>query len=402
MGVMTNGDEDIRQRVLAFSLEEAEGPDRDVIKACCEAFGRHSAAFWGGELQPVPILITPPTSAHAQADAAEYSGFGCRQQMRIRPACARGAYPTGVVKPGGWRMRPGHDFADRLLWRGDLILHEAVHLWLNQIEAEGRHEHKGHGKPFTAECNRISGLLGLPQVRARRRRGEPRELPISPEWPFCVRPGGEFGGFYGTLWERVDGEVEPPEAPATQLEKLIAIWEHETTTDVDRAAFGRRYGLVEFAYGHVVEPAPTGTEVGRARRKRDAGGTVDGDTWQPPTVLIAAPVEPEPEPEPDPEPEPEVEPEPEPVRATGKAGKPRVPKRATLEKRAAALREKIKHERDGPHGMGWGGGYRSQSTRRARVYRLEAKLRDVEAALAPAPKGGTVDGDGREGGSDHD
>jgi hypothetical protein len=83
-------DELIREQLRAFSLKDAEGPDRDVIRACYAFFDRHNEAFWGGELRPVPILVTPPTSPRAYADAAEFSGFGCKQQMRVRPTCARG------------------------------------------------------------------------------------------------------------------------------------------------------------------------------------------------------------------------------------------------------------------------------------------------------------------------
>src|ERR671914_804974 len=114
-----------------------------------------------------------------------------------------------------------------------------VHLWLNQIEAPGRHEHQGHGAVFTAECNRIGAELGLPPVRSRRRKGDLRDAPISSQWPFCVRPGGEYGGFYGDLWERVPGEEEEPEP--SQLQKLletyaafVRIWIDPATTDEDR------------------------------------------------------------------------------------------------------------------------------------------------------------------------
>src|SRR5690348_3197770 len=68
-------DEAIRERIRAFSLRDAIGDARDVIRAMYAAFDRHNEEFWGGTLRPVPILITSPGSARAQADAAEYSAF---------------------------------------------------------------------------------------------------------------------------------------------------------------------------------------------------------------------------------------------------------------------------------------------------------------------------------------
>src|SRR5690349_4138526 len=79
--------------------------------------------------------------------------------------------------------------------------------------------------------------MGLAPVKARRRKADPRELPISSDWPFCVRPGGPHGAYYGDLWEKVEVEKEAPEEPATASEKLLAVWRHEDTPDEERLRF---------------------------------------------------------------------------------------------------------------------------------------------------------------------
>jgi hypothetical protein len=96
-----------------------------------------------------------------------------------------------------------------------------------------RHEHGGHGRSFTDACNRIGALLGLAPVKARRRKNDPRNLPISSDWPFGVRPGGEHGGFYGDLWERVGAKEETFDGFAF----LCAAWANERVTPEDRVRF---------------------------------------------------------------------------------------------------------------------------------------------------------------------
>jgi hypothetical protein len=235
---------DIRAAIRDFSLREAEGPDRELIIALYEAFDEHNARFWDSALTPVPILITPPTSPKAFADASEFSGFGCRQQLRMRPACARGVYPIGAYgtapKPG-WRMLPGHPLKDRLRWLSDVVLHEMVHLWLNQIEHPDRHDHQGHGKPFCAECNRISSMMSpaLPNVVPRRRKGQAASLPIGAQWPHNVRPGGEHGPCYGLLWELISGEEELDDGGFAAL--CVA---HDKASEEALDRFQERYGYV--------------------------------------------------------------------------------------------------------------------------------------------------------------
>jgi hypothetical protein len=238
---------DIRAAIRDFSLREAEGPDRELIIALYEAFDEHNARFWDSALNPVPILITPPTSPKAFADASEFSGFGCRQQLRMRPACARGVFPIGAYgaapKPG-WRMLPGHPFEDRLRWLSDVVLHEMVHLWLNQIEHPDRHDHQGHGKPFCAECNRIGAMVSppFPNVVPRRRKGDASSLPIGAQWPHNVRPGGEHGPYYGLLWELIQGEEELDDGGFAALYGA-----HDKATAEAIAKFQERYGYVSIA-----------------------------------------------------------------------------------------------------------------------------------------------------------
>jgi hypothetical protein len=252
---------DIRDQIRAFSLSRAEGPDREIIQTLYRMVDDINQRFFGGKLDPVVILITPPTSARASADAAEFSGFGCRQQMRIRPNVARGI--SNADRPqrvkAFYRMVPGHALEDRERYLHDLALHESVHLYLNQIEDPRRHEHQGHGAAFTAECNRIGAMLGLDPVVSRRRQKDGARVGISSAWPFCVRPGGEHGAFYGTLWEHVPAEAADL-GPGGDAFDYVAFLRHAWTdprgTDEGRHAFLREFGLAEVTVAVVPDPLP--------------------------------------------------------------------------------------------------------------------------------------------------
>jgi hypothetical protein len=276
---------DIRDQIRAFSLSKAEGPDRDIIQALYRMFHEHNAAYWGGRLDPAPILITPPTSARASADAAEFSGFGCRQQMRIRPSFARGIHNSDRAQgvKAFYRMVPGHALEDRERYLSDLALHEMIHLWLNQIDDPKRDEHQGHGAPFTAECNRLGAMLGLDPVVSRRRKTDDARVGISSEWPFCVRPGGAHGPFYDTLWELVPAEAPDPtpgEEAFHGFERAHAVIEDPRFTDDDMRQLLKHFSWVQIAVAAMPD-LPPGDRLVTAGDDTANGSAV----VSPPTIL---------------------------------------------------------------------------------------------------------------------
>ena len=123
-----SGDERIRGLIREHALSAAEGPFKAEIAALYEMFDRHNRAFFGGELKPVTITVSPPQSAKAVADARENSGWGGYQEMRIRPSVVVAEHPTGAYAANpkrGWRMRPGkRGTEDHHRWLSDLVLHE--------------------------------------------------------------------------------------------------------------------------------------------------------------------------------------------------------------------------------------------------------------------------------------
>jgi DNA-binding XRE family transcriptional regulator len=87
----------------------------------------------------------------------------------------------------------------------------------------------GHGKDFTAMCNGIGAELGLPPVVIRRRKGDPKNLPICSAWPHNVRPKG----YYGDLWAEITGPTEEGEDLVERILALIG-----TLNETDQLRLG--------------------------------------------------------------------------------------------------------------------------------------------------------------------
>ena len=70
----------------------------------------------------------------------------------------------------------------------DVLLHETVHQWHQEITLKQDLGYKGHGPAFRDVANRIGADLGLGVVRVAKARGKLKDLPSCAQWPHCVRP----------------------------------------------------------------------------------------------------------------------------------------------------------------------------------------------------------------------
>jgi hypothetical protein len=216
LSVPPGGENDIDEQVRALirrqAQEAAVGPYAALVTPLYRAFDELNEAYFDGLIRPTAILISPPTSAKAIADACHFSSWAGYFQIRLRPTVVEGRYPAGAYgekKFAGHRMRPGHAVEDRLRYLADNLLHEMMHVFLDQQDVPRRDEYKGHGPVFTDLCNAIGAKMGLPKVFVRRRKDDPKSLPLSADWPCCVRPGGEHGSFYGTSGSRSTTSSRP-------------------------------------------------------------------------------------------------------------------------------------------------------------------------------------------------
>jgi SprT-like family protein len=146
------------------------------------AFAKYNARFFGGALGSPLVLITQAQSARTWGDYIARDVHGLESRIRIAPkAVARGD-----------------------LFAADVLLHEMVHAWQEEIAKDGEKSYRGHGPLFAAECTRIGALLKLPPVGVKGRDG----LPDCKAWPMCVRPAGYYPEEYKAPTRKAKPETD--------------------------------------------------------------------------------------------------------------------------------------------------------------------------------------------------
>lgn len=155
-----------------------------------KAFQEYNARFFGGNLGAPLVLITNPKSARTLGDYIARDVHGLESRIRIAPR---------VMERGP-------------LFALDVLLHEMVHAWQEEIEEDGEDGYRGHGPKFAAKCTEIGAQLGLPAVGVKGRDG----LPDCKYWPMCVRPEG----YYPEEFKAPKREKKPkaPKAPSEPSE----------------------------------------------------------------------------------------------------------------------------------------------------------------------------------------
>jgi hypothetical protein len=200
---LTAADRKHRKEFAAYAREhghEAIRPLLDRLYALWEDWNRQ---YFGGKLVTPHILLAEPKSPRAWGDHANISGWGSKNQIRIRPSLWDGSHP---------QVRAGEEYAEgRFLILADVLLHETIHQYHDEITGQTEKGYHGHGPAFRDECNRIGKELGLPPVRTSKARGPEKELPSCAHWPFNVRPEGYYRGAL-TVGSETTTEGEEAEA----------------------------------------------------------------------------------------------------------------------------------------------------------------------------------------------
>jgi hypothetical protein len=116
-------------------------------------------------------------------------------------------------------VKAGEEYAEgRFLVLADVLLHETIHQYHDEIIGQVERSYHGHGPAFRDECIRIGKELGLPPVRTSKARGPEKDLPSCAHWPFNVRPEGYYRGALdsGPEATKEGGEAEADENASTE------------------------------------------------------------------------------------------------------------------------------------------------------------------------------------------
>jgi len=185
---------------LAWTQEEAERTLRRQIREHArgqegydarlyDLWEEWNARFFEGLLVPPLVQLAEPGQTHSYGDCCNYSGLaGIRSRIRLRPSILDGTLHNlkhGSRNPEGLRR-----------FLEDVLLHEMIHQYHQEITGENDASWSGHGPAFSQKANEIAAKLGLPPVgrTCKRRDHADKGLQSPSQWPHDVRPAGYYLG----------------------------------------------------------------------------------------------------------------------------------------------------------------------------------------------------------------
>lgn len=177
----------IRQAIRDFALSDAEPWFKQWLCDLYDAWEKWNESFFESKLVVPCIFISEPKTPRALADCSTISAFGARSQIRIRPSLLTGEHRI---------INAEAPLEGRCRLIADVVLHEMIHQYQDEITGNPEHSYKGHGSGFRDKCNEIGAALGLPVVRVAKARGKDKDLPSCASWPFNVRPLAYYLGAY--------------------------------------------------------------------------------------------------------------------------------------------------------------------------------------------------------------
>ncbi len=140
---------------------------------------------WRSALIPPILLLAEPSTPATYGQCSAVSSYGARSEIRIRPSLLAGTHPH--IRHGG---EGANRFAD------DVLLHEQIHQWQQEITGQLEDSYHGHGPTFRDKANQIGAALGIAPVRTKHIRADSKELRPCAQWPHCVRPADHYLGAY--------------------------------------------------------------------------------------------------------------------------------------------------------------------------------------------------------------
>jgi hypothetical protein len=185
-GTISTDDLQHREDFWAFVLNKADPQYRAALTRLLPVWEDANDRYYGGILARPILLLAEPSIPRAYGDCGPVSGWGARSQIRIRLSLLTGTHP---------HMKQGTQDPEGLFrYVADVLLHEQIHQW--QQEVTGKHEdsYHGHGPTFRAKCNEIGAALGLAPVIVKKRPGH--DGPPCPQWPHNVQPPERYLGAY--------------------------------------------------------------------------------------------------------------------------------------------------------------------------------------------------------------
>jgi hypothetical protein len=183
--IISAEDREHREGFREYAVAQSEENWRPTMRRLYALWDEY-VELLGVDMVPPYILLAPPTFSHAIGQYWPTSSFGGHSEIRIRRTLLTGEHPMVTDAP---------QFAEgRFRVVADVLLHEFVHQYNQEVLNQPEDVYSGHGPKFRDVCNQIGAKLGLPRVREGKARGKDKDLPTSKCWPHCVRPDDYYLG----------------------------------------------------------------------------------------------------------------------------------------------------------------------------------------------------------------
>lgn len=237
-----------RHKFWDYVHEDAEPWHHEHLGRLGEDWERYNEEYFGGVLVPPYIMLSEPSNPRRLADCGSVSGFGGRSQIRIRPSLLTGTHPS---------VNQGDRYAEgRYQFVSDILLHEMIHQYHQEITGDQDESYNGHGPHFRDMCNEIGSRLGLPTVRICKARGKEKDLPSCSYWPHQVRDDPTYGGALVRRTRHVHIETPAetfvvPADPADHAAAILRLYSPDDVrviTEAFACCLADRHGLTARPY----------------------------------------------------------------------------------------------------------------------------------------------------------
>ncbi len=176
----------MRESIRRYVLEETGQEHHGLMQHLWERWEEWNEVFFGRAMTVPVLLINEPSNPRRLGDCGPVSGFGCSSQIRIRPSLLTGTHPA---------MRRGsRDPTGRRRFVEDILLHEMVHQWQQEVDGRSDESYHGHGPAFGEKANEIAVKLRLPECGYTCKTDRLKGKPSPSYWPANVRPDGYYLG----------------------------------------------------------------------------------------------------------------------------------------------------------------------------------------------------------------
>jgi hypothetical protein len=143
--LLTPADIKHRREFKEFVIDHADQAYKPILQQLYSLWEVYATDLLEEPMVPPYIMLSSPAQPQALGDFSPVSGFGGHSQIMIRPTLLTGKHKA---------LKKGERYAEgRFLFIADVLLHETVHQYHQEVTGFAEDSYKGHGPNFRDTCN---------------------------------------------------------------------------------------------------------------------------------------------------------------------------------------------------------------------------------------------------------